>query len=260
MSLLPAVMPERAVALMIAVGWCLVWFLGHGLLIGLVVAALLRSLRRRSADLRYGIACAGLLVMVLCPVGTTLRFLAAAPSRWGTVLVGRPAGRRFGLRSRHAARRRRCRGEHELSGTPAPAVGQSSTVGVLMPFRPVPSRDDAESRWPERIEPYCPRSSPLADRGRRDGTAVDQGTLRRPRSGPSRPRLPDRGTSGPDRSPDGALRPSPPRILVPVLRVEVPTVVGWLRPTVLIRHAAWRVDHPTARGVARARDRPYPPA
>ena len=81
MSLLPVVMPERTVTLTVAVGWALVWFLAQGLLVGLVVAALLRALRRRSADLRYVTACAGLLAMLLCPVGTTLRLLAVGRSR-----------------------------------------------------------------------------------------------------------------------------------------------------------------------------------
>ena len=75
MNALPVVMPERAEVLILAVGWCGL-FLVQGLVIGLAVAALLRLLRGRSADLRYGVACAGLLAMALCPFWTAARGLA----------------------------------------------------------------------------------------------------------------------------------------------------------------------------------------
>ena len=67
MSLLLEAMPERVMALTVAVGWALVWFLGQGVFIGLVVAALLAAPAAYGRpNLRYGIASAGLLVMALC--------------------------------------------------------------------------------------------------------------------------------------------------------------------------------------------------
>jgi beta-lactamase regulating signal transducer with metallopeptidase domain len=77
MRLLPVVTSEPALALIHAVGWAIVIFVGQGLLAGVVVVALMRALRGRSADLRYGVACAGLLVMAVSPVVTAAWDLAA---------------------------------------------------------------------------------------------------------------------------------------------------------------------------------------
>ena len=52
---------------------------GAGTLIGLVVGAVLRVLSRSSADVRYGIACAGLIAMAFCPLITAARILLAGP-------------------------------------------------------------------------------------------------------------------------------------------------------------------------------------
>ena len=93
MSLVPIVMPERTVTPTVAVGWALIWFLLHGSIIGLAVAALLRALRRRSAQLRYLVACGGLLAMALCPLATTLQLLATGKGRAGPVVAERSSGR-----------------------------------------------------------------------------------------------------------------------------------------------------------------------
>ncbi len=50
-----------------ALGWMLLHFLWQGAAVALVVAALLRLTRRSSPPLRYAIACAGLSLMVLLP-------------------------------------------------------------------------------------------------------------------------------------------------------------------------------------------------
>src|SRR5262245_44755948 len=75
MNLVTAVIAEHAPGLVPAVGWALVLFLVQGALIGLTVAALLRALATRSPDLRYGVACAGLLIMAIAPLVTTVRGL-----------------------------------------------------------------------------------------------------------------------------------------------------------------------------------------
>ncbi|MHC5540278.1 M56 family metallopeptidase, partial [Singulisphaera rosea] len=87
MNLTLATMPEWFESLVLAIGWALVLFLIQGLIIGLGVATLLRALRRRSAQLRYTVALAGLLLMVACPVVTTVRGLVAHPG--GMALRGR---------------------------------------------------------------------------------------------------------------------------------------------------------------------------
>ena len=72
MSLMPVELPEWTSVLIVAIGWALLLFVGQGLFIGLVVAAILRGLGGRSADLRYGIACLGLAIMMFCPISTTV--------------------------------------------------------------------------------------------------------------------------------------------------------------------------------------------
>jgi beta-lactamase regulating signal transducer with metallopeptidase domain len=51
-------------------GWTLIHFIWQGALIGLTVASLLRLTRRRSPNVRYAIACAGLAAMLAAPVAT----------------------------------------------------------------------------------------------------------------------------------------------------------------------------------------------
>ncbi len=243
MNLLPAVMPERAVALTVAVGWALVWFLGQGLLIGLVAAALLRALRRRSADLRYGVACVGLLVMVLCPVGTTLWSLAAGRSQAGKAMVGARPGAvptPDGDTPRDAAVAVKVQ---ERPGTTDPALGQSSDGGGIdaVSSGPVPATTRS-LRWPERIEARLPAvvAAWLIGVGvmalRLTKGLIDvRGLIRRGILCPTEElqRLIDRLME------HSGLRRPVSWFLSP--RVEVPTVVGWLRPTVLI----------PARGMAR---------
>ena len=235
MNLLPAVMPERVVALTVAVGWALVWSLGHGFLIGLVVAALLRALRYRSADLRYGIACAGLLLMVLCPVGTTLQFLAATPSPMGAPMAGERPGVLPAF-DRHEARDASAVKVGETSGTPAQAIGRSPYRGGIDAASAVPVPAPTRwSRWSERIEARLPSVvvawligvGVMALRLAR-GIIEVRGLVRREILPPTEElralirRLTER--SGLRRHVSWFLS----------LRVEVPTVVGWLRPTVLI--------------------------
>ncbi len=54
------------------VGWALVHFLWQGAVLGSLVAFGLLCLRQRSANLRYLVACAGLLVAAVCPVVTMM--------------------------------------------------------------------------------------------------------------------------------------------------------------------------------------------
>ncbi len=242
MSLLPAVMPERVVALTVAIGWALVWFLGQGLLIGLLAAALLRALRRRSADLRYGIACTGLLMMVLCPVGTTLRFLAAGRSQAGTAMV---SARSVAVRTpdRDTPRAAVAVKGHGLPGAPGTAIGRPSSGGGLdaVSSGPVPATTQ-DPRWLERVETCLPAVvaawligvSVMALRLAR-GLIDVRGLIRRDLLSPTEEL---QALIGRLMEHSGLRRPVSWFLS---LRVEVPTVVGWLRPTVLI----------PARGMAR---------
>src|SRR5271154_1063026 len=103
MSLMPVVLPDWATALTVATGWALLFFLGQGLFIGLVVAAMLRGLQGRSADLRYAAACLALLIMMCCPVATTVWALSWERSGAGMAGVGR-GGASSRARSQNATR------------------------------------------------------------------------------------------------------------------------------------------------------------
>ncbi len=231
MSLWPVVMPERAATLTVAVGWALVWFLPQGLLLGVVVAGLLRALRRRSADARYFVACAGLLAMALCLVGTTLLLLAeksGGANATGPSAV--PTQRHDRTEAASAMG-----GTDQFAAAPSPVEGQSSAGGI----RAVASDPIAATKqglqWQERIEACLPAvvAAWLIGVGvmalRLAKGLVDvRGLTRRETLAPTEElqvligRLMER--SGLRRTVCWFLS----------LRVEVPTVVGWLRPTVLI--------------------------
>lgn len=236
MSLWPVVMPEPAAALTVAVGWALVWFLGHGVLVALVVAGLLRLLRRRSADLRYGVACAGLLAMVLCPVGTTLRFLAAGRSRADSApavarsVVTPTPGRGLAPR-RVVAVTPRESGEAPLMTARLSSGSGRENGEVFVPVT-VATRS---MHWRERVEASLPAVVAVWLAG------VALMTLRLAR-GLIGIRLLTRREVAP---PTEELRELIARLVersglrrrvswLLSLRVEVPTVVGWIRPTVLI--------------------------
>src|SRR5204862_1874464 len=57
-------------ALLQIAGWTLIHFIWQGAAIGVVAAAILRATSRRSANVRYVIACAGLLAMLAAPPAT----------------------------------------------------------------------------------------------------------------------------------------------------------------------------------------------
>src|ERR671931_573165 len=61
-------------------GWTLIHFLWQGAAIGWFAAAALRLCRRRSGNLRYLVACGGLMAMLAAPAATAwlLRPLASA--------------------------------------------------------------------------------------------------------------------------------------------------------------------------------------
>ena len=52
------------------IGWTLLHFLWQGAIVGVIVAALLAGLRRRSASVRYVVGIVGLAVMAVCPLIT----------------------------------------------------------------------------------------------------------------------------------------------------------------------------------------------
>jgi WD40 repeat protein/beta-lactamase regulating signal transducer with metallopeptidase domain len=233
MSLVPIVMPERAVTLTVAVGWALLWFLLHGSLVGLTVAALLRALRRRSAQLRYLVACAGLLAMAFCPVGTTLQLLAAGRDRAGAVANlspdREPARTAAASRGTDQAASGPLRGDAQALGgeerrVVATASASTSVVATRWLFG---WRERVEARLPIVVAAWLIGVGVMALRLARGLLGV-RGLTRRDTLAPTEEL---RALIGRLMERSGVRRPVSWLLS---LRVEVPTVVGWLRPIVLI--------------------------
>jgi beta-lactamase regulating signal transducer with metallopeptidase domain len=78
-----------------AIGWALLHALWQGAVIAALLAVLLAALSRRSANLRYAVLCAALALIVALGVATAIRCYPASPaisSAPQTVLVDRAAG------------------------------------------------------------------------------------------------------------------------------------------------------------------------
>lgn len=55
-----------------ALGWALLHFIWQGVLVAIVLAGALAVLRGSTANVRYGVSCAALLLMLALPIGTIL--------------------------------------------------------------------------------------------------------------------------------------------------------------------------------------------
>ncbi len=82
--------PSWGTPAMHALAWALVHFLWQGALLGLVAAALLRTLRRAEATTRYALAAGLLGLLALLPVGTALRLARSTAEASAVPLL--PAG------------------------------------------------------------------------------------------------------------------------------------------------------------------------
>jgi hypothetical protein len=155
MNPLAVVIPEPASLLIVAVGWALVYFLGQGLLIALGIAALLRALNGRSADLRYGVACIGLLAMALCPIVTTASGLAS-----GRREATRPAPRDDSGRFHFEMAQRGSAALHSEARTNAPDFvrtdGPSANAAVVARASVDASPRENKTDWRARIEAFLP--------------------------------------------------------------------------------------------------------
>src|SRR6185295_13334631 len=95
-------------------GWTLIHFVWQGAAIAAVIAAALRLLRDRSADARYLIACAGLVLMIAAPAATA-RLMWDATTGFGidsTAATSAPGGAAVD-------------GARALPGVVSPLIGQS---------------------------------------------------------------------------------------------------------------------------------------
>jgi beta-lactamase regulating signal transducer with metallopeptidase domain len=110
-----------------AVSLALIWFVLQGAVAGAVVGVLLTALRSASAELRYVVACVGLGTMAVMPVATAARHWTPTPvTAFVVVTPGTSAGATIQPAAQHVAP-----DEAERRWRPAPAVDRVAPFVVL---------------------------------------------------------------------------------------------------------------------------------
>ena len=186
----------------------------------MAVAALMRALQARTADLRYGVACAGMLFMAICPLVTTVWCLEARRAETlvrGNVVAAFPA---------RAA-------EPATAGTGS-SGGEGGFAAVVSP-RPAEARLATRAAWLARVESWLPAVVTgwllgicvMALRLVKGFVAVRSLT----RQGITSPTGEIQAMIGSLANRAGLGRPI--GCFLSFL-VEVPTIVGWIRPKILI--------------------------
>ena len=195
-----------------SIGWALLQFIWQGTLVGAVTAALLAGLRHRSSEARYFIACFGLLVMIALPTG-----MAFQSSR--SLVPGAPPGSPAIPESGRGA---------------TPFDGAESSVDNLEADPQTATESERFGWTQEDFRPVLPLavivwlSGVIALSVRIMGVWVLVGRIR------------CRGTTvAPEvhahvKALARRLRVSRAVRVLESTLVEVPTVVGWLRPVILL--------------------------
>lgn len=206
-----------------AIGWALLQFVWQGTLIALLTAVLLAALRRSGPDVRYVVSTIALALMLTMPVVTVVQTLAAAPAALRESDDTQLVATRAIEPDAHAAATASTAGEVPRS------FGQAAA--------PAPSRSLGEGRWP--VDEWLPSLVTLW----LIGVAVL--TLRLFSGWMWVQRMKSHGTR---------LASEPLQSAVQRLRrqlhigravrlfesssVTVPTVIGWLKPVVLLPTSA----------------------
>jgi beta-lactamase regulating signal transducer with metallopeptidase domain len=189
-----------------ALGLALLHFVWQGALLGVLTALALVALTGRSPSVRYLVACAGLVAMLGAPVGTWLAYSSAAGPASDTVRVD--------------------------------AALQPSTSGAIV-IRHVAGGPATPLPWLASIEPLAPGAVAIWSLGvviltlRLLGGCLHVEALKRRSTAPLpadwRRRVAELASAlGVTRTLNG----------VESSLVEVPTVVGWLRPLILVPTSA----------------------
>ena len=204
-----------------SLGWALVQFVWQGMVVALLTAVTLRLLNRHTAATRYLVASAGLLILFLLPVATTIdharRLSDVPPSTVTSVSTASPAA--------SSSSDRQLTVLTPLVATERPAFG-SLVSRVSETWLPA-----AVLVWLAGVVALSMRllaSWFLAERLRRRAT--------RPVSEAWRHRV---------RTLSRRLRVSRPVRVLESALVQVPAVVGWLRPVLLIPASAMAGLTPT---------------
>ena len=197
-----------------AIGWALLQFVWQGALIGALTAALLLALRRSAADVRYVVATIALALMCTMPVVTMVQSFPAAPRPDGTSRAAAPVSA-------------------VDAATPAPAAAATTSALPALAPRPAPAPGG------QPVESWLPLFVSLWLAG------VAVLTLRLLSGWIWVQRMKSHGTHFADARVVSAARrltrrlhiTRPIRFLESSL-IEVPTVIGWLKPVVLLPASA----------------------
>jgi beta-lactamase regulating signal transducer with metallopeptidase domain/peptidoglycan/xylan/chitin deacetylase (PgdA/CDA1 family) len=206
-------------------GWTLLHFIWQGALVALVYACVALSLRRATANLRYTVACACMLLLLALPVATFFHL------NWNATAAT------FDRRASEVAP------AEPQSSASAPAKSSGGQMRLYANFLVVPDDEGASAplqRWAEdRLASALPWLVLVWFGGafmltlRLFGGWVLTERLRREPSGALAPDLRETLARLAER-----LRVSRPVRMCESALVEVPTVIGCLRPVILVPAAA----------------------
>ncbi|MCI0486522.1 MAG: HEAT repeat domain-containing protein [Blastocatellia bacterium] len=200
-----------------ALGWALLHFVWQGALVAVVLALFMGLLRRRSANLRYLVACSAMLLMLILPIATI--WFMYAPSQQAAPIET--------LISPSTSR------ESSALAAPLPS-GNRPTGSALAPLPP-----SWQERLYERVEPSLPWLIAVWLVGvfalslRLLGGWATTQYLKKRRTNPVREQLQEKLS-------DLCLKLRVTRTvrLLESAWVRVPTVIGWLRPVILLPASA----------------------
>src|SRR5688572_10917350 len=201
-----------------ALGWALLHSVWQGVLVAAVVALLLSSLKGRSAQARYLVACLGLAAMVAAWIGTALFMNSTLEPRRREVFIAQSAPVELG---------------------PAGPSDRTPAIRVLASADAIERVATPPRPWRERLELWSWALVPLWFLGvvvcsaRLAVAWVGLTRLRRATMSPAPDAVLDRAATLMRR-----LRIRRAVSVVQSAMVQVPLVVGWLRPVVMLPASA----------------------
>jgi bla regulator protein blaR1 len=225
-----------------ALGWALVHFIWQGALVALLYAGLAALLRRRAANLRYSAACAAMLVMLTLPVITVFIVAQSAPVSPGESALRRAAGQSPTVATAVVDGRRLVVTNREapLAGAAAATANASTARAQAASEAAVEPAPLSWRQWAgQRLASLMPWLVAIWFAGvlflslRFLGGLVVTQRLKRLEVSPLLEQWQTRLAVLCEQ-----LRVSRPVRLCESVLVEVPTVIGWLRPVILVPASA----------------------
>jgi beta-lactamase regulating signal transducer with metallopeptidase domain len=226
-----------------ALGWALVHFIWQGAVVAILYAGLAARLRRHAANLRYSLACAAMLLMLMLPVATVLiiedtssrtpdgsRAAQTAARGAAANAIMLPDGRRQAISNEAPPPSAGAFVSQSVPAAQNQSMGEGAADPSVFPWR----------RWiTERFASLMPWLVALWFAGvlflslRFLGGLVIAQRLKRRETSPLLEQWQERLAVLCRR-----LRVSRPVRLCESMLVEVPTVIGWLRPVILVPASA----------------------